>query len=526
MRLALLSLAVLAAASPVAARETVDASPPAHLAVSIYRDPARAPDQELDRNWPQGFAMISETRTVTLPPGESTIRFGGVSEGMVAVTAIVTGLPGGTIEKNRNADLLSPAALVDGALGNRVTVTRTNPATGRETSEQAIVRTRADGGVVLQTSAGLEAVRCSGLPERLTFTRVPEGLSAQPVYSVDTLSPTGGNFTVTLTYLSWGFDWQAHYVATLDRGAGIDNVRMRLMSWLTLVNDNGQSFPDAELLAVAGRLNVTSDYRALADPPQGRPLRLQCYPVGSTAAGSRGADDNDWFADAPPVPAPPPPPMAMASEDIMVTGSRIARAAMVAREEDLADLKLYRVPEPVTIAAKGQKQIAFLDRNGVNGSLVHHFYCAPDTVADDAEPAALLLATVNDARHGLGAALPTGTVTVYEATARGDLLVGERGVRDYAAGQDVEIDMGSSGQVFGVCSRDPTRSARKDGRARMKLAITNANPAPVRLRITLGDGQAQVSGLGPTRLKDGERIYEGRVAANSTRTFTWAIVAE
>jgi hypothetical protein len=27
---------------------------------------------------------------------------------MVAVSAIVTGLPGGTIEKNRNADLLSP----------------------------------------------------------------------------------------------------------------------------------------------------------------------------------------------------------------------------------------------------------------------------------------------------------------------------------------------------------------------------------------------------------------------------------
>ena len=42
---------------------------------------------------------------------------------MVGVSAIVTGLPGGTIEKNRNAELLSPAALVNGALGNRVTIT-------------------------------------------------------------------------------------------------------------------------------------------------------------------------------------------------------------------------------------------------------------------------------------------------------------------------------------------------------------------------------------------------------------------
>src|SRR5690242_16515916 len=197
-------------ATPAAAREAVNASPPTALAVTLYRDPDRGEGGEMDRDEPQGFAMISETRQVTLPPGESTIRFEGVAEGMVAVTAIVTGLPGGTIEKNRNADLLSPAALVDGTLGNRVTITRTNPATGTERSESAIVRTRADGGLVLQTTEGFEAVRCSGLPEKLTFDRVPAGLSAQPVFTVDTRDPRGGTYTVTLTYLAWGFDWQAH----------------------------------------------------------------------------------------------------------------------------------------------------------------------------------------------------------------------------------------------------------------------------------------------------------------------------
>jgi hypothetical protein len=166
MRRLVLLLALLAGAwtSPLAARDTVEASAPAALAVTLYRDPNRGTHDAMNRDWPQGFAMITEKRTVTLPPGESTIRFSGVAEGMIAVSAIVTGLPGGTIEKNRNADLLSPAALVDGTLGNRVTVTRTNPATGAAVAEQAIVRTRADGGLVLQTSQGFEAVRCSGLP--------------------------------------------------------------------------------------------------------------------------------------------------------------------------------------------------------------------------------------------------------------------------------------------------------------------------------------------------------------------------
>jgi hypothetical protein len=449
---------------------------------------------------------------------------------MVAVTAIVTGLPGGTIEKNRNADLLSPGALVDGTLGNRVTITRTDPATGRETSESAIVRSRADGGLVLQSGSGFEAVRCSGLPEKLTFDRVPAGLSARPVYSVDTASPQGGTYTVTLTYLSWGFDWQAHYVATLAAGGSADDVRMRLTSWLTLLNDNAQAFPDAELMAVAGKLRVTSDYAALADPPAGRPLQLVCYPLGSTAVGS----PVPHYGGGPYPPPPPPPPMAVAApmadraEAIMVTGSRMAKAAMVAREEDLADLKLYRVPERVTVAAQSQKQIAFLERDAVRGELWHTTYCAPwRTTEGEPEPAAILLTTVNDARHGLGAALPTGGMTVFESTPDGELLVGEERLRDYAAEQDVEIEIGESGQVFAACSSEDDAERRTPGdRVPMKLVVTNANPAPVNLRLALGGSAAKIAGLKTTRIKDGVRIYEAKVPANGRRELRWTIVNE
>lgn len=436
-------------ALPAAARERVESSAPQALAVTVYRDPDRGPDQAMNRNWPQGFAMISETRTVTLPPGDSTIRFDGVAEGMVAVSAIVTGLPGGTIEKNRNADLLSPAALVDGTLGNRVTITRTNPATGEETRESAVVRTRADGGLVLQTQEGFEAVRCSGLPERLTFDRVPEGLSAKPVFSIDTRSPEGGTYTVTLTYLAWGFDWQAHYVATLEPGRGSKR-ELSLLSWLTLLNDNGQSFPDAELMAVAGTLNVESDFRALADPPRGKPLRLVCYPLGSTAAGSP--------VEGPYPPSPPPPPM---SAPIMVTGSRASadmqesasKVVMIAGEEQLGDLKLYRVPAPVTVNAKGLKQIAFLQRDSVKGELVHVGRCEPYSLTEEPRPFRIELHTVNDGKHGLGAALPMGGLTVFEPTPRGELLLGEDTLRDHAEGEEVEIALTQSTQAFLTCER-------------------------------------------------------------------------
>ncbi|GGD95956.1 hypothetical protein GCM10011515_14860 [Tsuneonella deserti] len=526
MRLAALCLMLVVAAADASARETVDASAPSAISVTVYRDPERAPGQKLDRDWPRGFAMISETRSVTLPAGESTVRFDGVAEGMVAVSAIVTGLPGGAIEKNRNADLLSPGALVDGTLGNRVTISRTNPATGAETREEAIVRSRADGGLVLQTATGFEAVRCSGLPEKLVFQRVPEGLSPDPVYSIDTRSPEGGTYTVTLTYLAWGFDWQANHVATLGGDASGGEVDLHLTSWLTLVNDNGQSFPGAELMAVAGRLKVVSDYRALADPPDARPLELVCYPLGSTAAGS----PEPYPDSAYPFPAPPPPPpVAMeAAQAITVTGSRGSAPALMARQEDLADLKLYRVPEPITVAAKSQKQIAFLDREGVKGRLLYRGECTPWSHDDgnSAQPAEVMLATVNDESHGLGVALPMGAVAVFEESPRGDVLVGQEIVRDYAAGQDVEIALGRSAQVFVTCTTlDPEFSEDPGERVRMRATLSNANAAPVTVRLSIGPaGEGTIEGMRRVRTKDGQRVIEAIIPANSRREIAWSHV--
>jgi len=523
----LIALAAGAWTAPLCARESVDASAPSALAVTLYRDPNRGPDEAMNREWPQGFAMITETRQVTLPPGESTIRFEGVAEGMVAVSAIVTGLPGGTIEKNRNADLLSPAALVDGTLGNRVTVTRTNPATGEGVVEAAIVRTRADGGLVLQTSQGFEAVRCAGLPERLTFDRVPPGLSAQPVFSIDTRDPRGGSYTVELTYLAWGFDWQANYVATLAEPGRGNEVKLRLMSWLTLLNDNGQSFPDAELLVVAGRLNVVSDFQALADPPDARPLALTCYPLGSTAAGSP--------LDYPPPPPPPPaPPMMMAAEAIVVTGQRAAALEQdlsklpqfIAAEEALGDLKLYRVPERVTVSAKGLKQVAFLDQGAVRGRLLYEYGCAPWGGDDGAVPAAMLIVTVNDEAHGLGMALPTGGLAVFEPSSLGEQLVAEDSLRDYAEGQDVELELADSSQVFGQCIAQPDVDYDEDPKRwmPMRAVLSNANPNPATLRLVLGTpAEWQFRGLRGTRVKDGETIVEVTVPGNGRREVTWEV---
>jgi len=518
-------------AAPLLAREVVDASAPVDLAVTIYRDPDRGEGAELDANNPRGLAMISETRWVTLPKGESTIRFEGVAEGMIGVSAIVTGLPGGTIEKNRNAQLLSPAALVDGTLGNRVTITRMNPATGRQVSETAVVRTRADGGLVLQTGQGFEAVQCSGLPETLTYDRIPAGLSAQPVFSVDTRSAEGGTYDVTLTYLAWGFDWQADYVGRMSGERSGEQFEMGLLSWLSLVNDNGQSFDNARLQIIAGELNVESDYEGLADPPVAEGLYLTCYPLGSTSDG----EEPVLFAPPPPPSpaAPPPPPIAL--EAIVVTGSLLRTQnaladlpkVITATEENLGDLKLFRVPGRVDVAAKGMKQVAFLNKDAVKARLLYQTGCDPDGWVDeggDPEPADVLLVTKNEDKQGLGIALPQGAMTLYEPSAGGERLGATTSLRDYARGQDIELDLPESRQVFARCAA-VSRTGREEGRkwTAMRSLLTNANPHPVTVRLQLGWAggfEIRFPGKKPV-LKNGYQTVEVTLPANSEKTFDW-----
>nr|HMN54342.1 hypothetical protein [Sphingopyxis sp.] len=206
----------------------------ADVAVTVYRAPNRG-GGAIDPKWPQGFAFITETRKVTLPAGVSVLRFEGVAEGLLPETAVVSGLPDGVIEKNRDARLLSPAGLVDAYLKRSVTLRRTDRATGKVVEQEALIQAGPNGGGIVETANGYEALGCSGLPERMLYARVPKDLSAKPTLSVLVESKAARTVTVQLLYLAEGFDWAANYVA--DRAA--DGRTLGLTGWITVANGGG-----------------------------------------------------------------------------------------------------------------------------------------------------------------------------------------------------------------------------------------------------------------------------------------------
>jgi hypothetical protein len=504
------------------------AEPPSDLIVTVYRAPYRNTGS-IELNYLNGFALVTETRLVRLPSGLSRVRFEGVADGIEPSSALITGLPGRVIEKNRDARLLSPSALIASAVGKPVELLRTNRKTGTTQRLPGTILSDAEGGVVFKTEEGIEALRCSGLPETFGFEPL-SGLSARPTLSVEVQVPSAVTRQVTLSYLARGFDWAADYTATLSR----DDKHLDLGAWVTLANSNGVGFPGAHVQVVAGKVNRVNGEVEPIDV--GGPILAQCWPRGSTSdqppmllreeAGDRMFKMSTRGGLM---------PAAASFQEVVVTGAKKVQ------QEQLGDLKLYRVPERTTLASRQSKQVRLMDQSGVPINTVYGgeaaTYRGPGSSGGPESSAAhRLLRTKNTAANHLGLPLPSGSVAVFGSYNGERLLQHESGLRDIAVDEEVEIDMGESSDVQVSMKPEEThvdsthaalvplvpgvalRSVKVDEVERVEISNARAAEIDFELRLSLPAGARIVRADHPLGTKNGRPIFRLKVPANQRVT--------
>ena len=297
------------------------------------------------------------------------------------------------MEQNFDYDLLSPSSLMEKAVGETITLIRTNPATGAETRERARVLA-VNGRVVLDVGGHIEVLRDDGLPVRAVFDRVPESLRARPTLSVTLASTRSGSRRATLSYLMGGLRWNADYVALFDDKTG----KIDVQGWVTLQNNSGITFFNAKTLLVAG--DVGSENGADMYMPQPRPM------------------------------------------------TRTSPGAESAARERLGDFYLYPLAERTTIADKQTKQVSFLDMKGVTASSGYRFENGWLASATEARSAQSVLSFANSGAGSLGDALPAGNVRVYVRDARGQpQFTGENTIDHTPQGSTIALPTGDAFDV-------------------------------------------------------------------------------
>ena len=381
------------------------------------------------------LALVEHVRPLMLAPGRHRIEFAGVSAQILSQTVSFTGAGLSVIEQNFDYDLLTPEKLMEKAIGQRVRIVRTNPGSGEQTEETAEVLSTV-GGVVLKIGDRIEVLRDDGIPARVIFDEVPPNLLANPTLSILANAPAAVNGDVTLAYLTRGLSWNADYVAVFEEAQG----NISLQGWITLTNNSGTTFANANAQLVAGDINV---------------------------AGSEA----EWWRFF----------------DIRRNNANVIRAGGVeaSGRQQLADYYVYPLAEPTTIANNQTKQVSFLSAERVRADRGYEQTFYSFVSQDEPVSAEVRVRFSNSQASGLGDQLPSGVVRVYARDARGQpQFVGEDRIGHTSAGSDLALKIGDAFDVtIQPTLRQTTRASRRATDYDMAYLVRNARTSPITVTI-------------------------------------------
>ena len=194
------------------------------------------------------LALVKDTRTVSMLPGESALRFMDVAQQIMPETVSLQSLsePGSRriLEQNHEYDLMSPQKMMEKYVGESVRLINLSTEIGFEEREAKLLSM--NQGPVYEIDGDIYL----GHPGNVVLPEIPENLIAKPtlVWLID------NNATyqkIEVTYLTRGIGWRADYVVTMDKA----EKEAAIEAWVTLNNQSGTAYENAKLKLVAGDVN-------------------------------------------------------------------------------------------------------------------------------------------------------------------------------------------------------------------------------------------------------------------------------
>jgi len=190
------------------------------------------------------------------------------------------------------------------------------------------------------------------------------------------------------------------------------------------------------------------------------------------------------------VAAPPPPPPALAYSPVVFDEVVVTASKRQAVREDLGDYKLYRTPEPVTVAPMQTKQIAFLNITDVEAERVFAFSFPR---SEETRPfGATVEYRVDNSKEGnLAQPLPKGNFRVFTHRANGvPVYLGEDRVDNLAVDLPADIKVSESiavqmqSRIEGVSRGTGDKAVHE---LHLSADIFNATPETVQTEIEIRD---------------------------------------
>lgn len=425
-------------------------------------------------------ALVEDNRRIRFSGGEEVIELPGVSSAILPQSVTIKSSDMEILEQNFDFDLLTPAKLMEKAVGEYVEIVKTNPATGKEERERAKVLS-VNNGVVIQVGDRIEVLRDDNIPTRVVFPKVPKNLRASPTLSLRVDSNSAGTRDANMTYISSGLTWKSDYVAVFDEVGK----KMSLQGWATIDNTTNTTFHDAEISVVAGQVGKANNRNNYNNYNRNNNRNTnQGQRRGGIEAGSA---------------------------------------------ERIGDNYLYRLPGETSLASKQKKQISFVDADEITAEKVYEYYNWNFSSQNNPVNVDSRIAFSNSTAGGMGEALPAGTVRVYAEDQKGKAqFIGEEAIGHIAAGSDISMKIG---EAFDITVK-PTllKSTNISSRVKeyeMTFKLRNASPKEVTVNIYQSmpgrwyDYEMLEESHDSTEKSDSQRVWAVKIPAEGETSLTF-----
>lgn len=351
----------------------------------------------------QNFGVVREVRELPkLGAGQVALEFGDVAATIQPETVAIKSLtaPGAisVLEQNYRYDLLTPQTLLQKFVGKKIRTYRYHEATGKEEGAEAELLSVAESPVLR-----LNGEVTFGYPARFAFPQVPDNLIAKPTLMWLVQSQRQSQ-TVEVSYLAHGLSWSADYVLVVDE----QDTRGALQGWVTLVNQSGASYRNAELKLVAGDVNRVQPERAYKSVAMD-------MAAAAPAAGAPGFSQQSLF-----------------------------------------EYHLYTLGRPTSVLQNEQKQVSLLEADGVkiDKKLIfygqQYWFRGQYGQLQSNQKVGVYLDFKNEQQNKLGMPLPKGTLRVYKADKSGaKQFVGEDSIDHTPRDEKIRVKMGEAFDVVG-----------------------------------------------------------------------------
>src|SRR5271157_6093742 len=386
-------------------------------------------------------ALVRDVRQLRLPAGTLDLRYMDIAAQVNPATVHIVSLTAPkeltVLEQNYEYDLLNPAKLLDKYVGKEVTLVRllTENNSTKEEYVKATLLANNEGPV---WKVGNEIVTGMG-SDHYIFPDLPENLYSKPTLVWLLENRKAGEQTVEASYLTNQVNWNADYVLTVHS----DQKAADLNGWVTVVNQSGASFRNAQLQLVAGELNRVA-------PSGVTRMRMESMELKAMAA---------------------PPQF---------------------QQEAISEYHLYTLERHTNIQNNETKQISLLAAAGAAVEKVfevdgqqYYYQNAQSPGQATKEPVKVLIKFKNAEGNSLGVPLPAGTVRVYQGDSKGRVqFIGEDRIDHTPKDEALDLHIGDAFDV--VEERKQTDFQTLGPRAfEMAFGITlrNHKPGPITVEV-------------------------------------------